>query len=151
MIGATLNPAGSVVMRTTAVGEDAALAQIIRLVEDAQGSKVPMQRLADQVSSVFVPIVILGAAVTFVLWALFGPDTENLTMAITTTIAVLIIACPCALGLATPTAVMVGTGRAAELGILIGNGEALEQARRLTAVVLDKTRAITQGRPAPPA
>ena len=148
VIGATLNTTGSVLIRTTAVGDDTALAQIIRLVEDAQGSKVPMQRLADKVSSVFVPAVIVGAAATFVLWAVFGPETENLTMAITTTIAVLIIACPCALGLATPTAVMVGTGRAAELGILISNGEALEQARRLTAVVLDKTGTITQGRPA---
>ena len=148
MIGATINTTGSVLIRTTAVGDDTALAQIIRLVEDAQGSKVPLQRLADQVSSVFVPTVILGAALTFVLWAVFGPETENLTMAISTTIAVLIIACPCALGLATPTAIMVGTGRAAELGILISNGEALEQARRLTAVVLDKTGTITHGRPA---
>jgi P-type Cu+ transporter len=148
VIGATLNTTGSVQIRTTAVGEDTALAQIVRLVEDAQGSKVPMQRLADKVSSVFVPAVILGAFATFVLWALFGPETENITMAITTTIAVLIIACPCALGLATPTAVMVGTGRAAELGILISNGEALEQARRVTAVVLDKTGTITQGKPA---
>ena len=131
VIGATLNTTGSVLIRTTAVGQDTALAQIIRLVEDAQGSKVPLQRLADKVSSVFVPAVILAAAATFVLWAVFGPGTENFTMAITTTIAVLIIACPCALGLATPTAVMVGTGRAAELGILISNGEALEQARRL--------------------
>lgn len=148
VIGATINTTGSVLIRTTAVGDDTALAQIIRLVEDAQGSKVPLQRLADQVSSVFVPTVILGAALTFALWAVFGPDTENLTMAISTTIAVLIIACPCALGLATPTAIMVGTGRAAELGILISNGEALEQARRLTAVVLDKTGTITHGRPA---
>jgi Cu+-exporting ATPase len=148
VIGATINTTGSLLIRTTAVGDDTALAQIIRLVEDAQGSKVPLQRLADRVSSVFVPTVIVGAAMTFVLWALFGPDTENLTMAITTTIAVLIIACPCALGLATPTAIMVGTGRAAELGILISNGEALEQAQRLTAVVLDKTGTITQGRPA---
>ena len=148
VIGATLNTTGSVQIQVTAVGEDTALAQIIRLVEDAQGSKVPMQRLADKVSSVFVPVVILGAVATAVAWAVFGPSTENLTMAITTTIAVLIIACPCALGLATPTAVMVGTGRAAELGILISNGEALEQARRLTAVVLDKTGTITQGKPA---
>ncbi len=130
VIGATLNTTGSVQIQVTAVGDDTALAQIIRLVEDAQGSKVPMQRLADKVSSVFVPTVIVAAFATFVLWAAFGPSTENLTMAITTTIAVLIIACPCALGLATPTAVMVGTGRAAELGILISNGEALEQARR---------------------
>ncbi|WP_457208914.1 heavy metal translocating P-type ATPase, partial [Nocardioides sp. P5_C9_2] len=148
VIGATLNTTGSVHIEVTAVGDDTALAQIIRLVEDAQGSKVPMQRLADKVSSIFVPAVILTAFATFVLWAVFGPATENLTMAITTTIAVLIIACPCALGLATPTAVMVGTGRAAELGILISNGEALEQARRLTAVVLDKTGTITEGKPA---
>lgn len=148
VIGATLNTTGSVHIEVTAVGDDTALAQIIRLVEDAQGSKVPMQRLADKVSSIFVPAVILTAFATFVLWAVFGPPTENLTMAITTTIAVLIIACPCALGLATPTAVMVGTGRAAELGILISNGEALEQARRLTAVVLDKTGTITEGKPA---
>ncbi len=148
VIGATINTTGSLLIRTTAVGDDTALAQIVRLVEDAQGSKVPLQRLADKVTSVFVPAVIVAAVSTFVLWTLFGPDTENLTMAITTTIAVLIIACPCALGLATPTAIMVGTGRAAELGILISNGEALEQAQRLTAVVLDKTGTITQGRPA---
>ncbi|HEX8496554.1 MAG TPA: copper-translocating P-type ATPase, partial [Actinomycetales bacterium] len=148
LIGATLNTTGTVLMRTTAVGDDTALAQIVRLVEDAQGSKVPMQRLADKVSSVFVPAVILTALLTALAWAVLGPDGESLTMAVTTSIAVLIIACPCALGLATPTAVMVGTGRAAELGILISNGEALEQARRLTAVVLDKTGTITQGKPA---
>ncbi|CCG02304.1 heavy metal translocating P-type ATPase [Blastococcus saxobsidens] len=148
LIGATINTTGTVLMRTTAVGDDTALAQIVRLVEDAQSSKVPMQRLADKVSSVFVPAVILTALLTALAWAVFGPDGESMTMAITTSIAVLIIACPCALGLATPTAVMVGTGRAAELGILISNGEALEQARRLTAVVLDKTGTITQGKPA---
>ncbi|MGY1619852.1 heavy metal translocating P-type ATPase [Geodermatophilus sp. SYSU D00691] len=144
VIGATLNRTGTVVLRATAVGADTALAQIVRLVEDAQGAKVPLQRLADRVSSWFVPIVLLLALATFVGWALFGA----MTMAITTTIAVLIIACPCALGLATPTAVMVGTGRAAELGILIGNGDALETARRVTAVVLDKTGTITRGKPA---
>ncbi|MGR6965808.1 heavy metal translocating P-type ATPase [Geodermatophilus sp. URMC 61] len=148
VIGATLNRTGTVVLRATAVGEDTALAQIVRLVEDAQGAKVPMQRLADRVSAWFVPIVLLLAAATFAVWVLVGPDTGRLTMAITTTIAVLIIACPCALGLATPTAVMVGTGRAAELGILIGNGDALETARRVTAVVLDKTGTITRGKPA---
>jgi Cu+-exporting ATPase len=148
LIGATLNTTGTVLMRTTAVGDDTALAQIVRLVEDAQGSKVPMQRLADKVSSVFVPAVIVTALLTALGWAVFGPDGESLTMAVATSIAVLIIACPCALGLATPTAVMVGTGRAAELGILISNGEALEQARRLTAVVLDKTGTITRGKPA---
>ncbi|MGZ4591803.1 MAG: heavy metal translocating P-type ATPase, partial [Actinomycetes bacterium] len=147
VIGATLNRTGSVIVRATAVGRDTALAQIVRLVEDAQGSKAPMQRLADRVSSWFVPAVLAAAAATFAGWALFGPDTGRMTMAIGATIAVLIIACPCALGLATPTAVMVGTGKAAELGILIGNGDALEQAKRLTAVVLDKTGTITRGRP----
>jgi Cu+-exporting ATPase len=148
VIGATLNRTGTVVLRATAVGADTALAQIVRLVEDAQGAKVPMQRLADRVSAWFVPIVLGLAAATFVVWTVLGPDTGSMTMAITTTIAVLIIACPCALGLATPTAVMVGTGRAAELGILVGNGDALETARRVTAVVLDKTGTITRGKPA---
>src|SRR3954471_19737014 len=148
VIGATTNRTGTVVLRATAVGADTALAQIVRLVEDAQGAKVPMQRLADRVSAWFVPIVLALAAATFAAWALLGPDTGSMTMAITTTIAVLIIACPCALGLATPTAVMVGTGRAAELGILIGNGDALETARRVTAVVLDKTGTLTRGKPA---
>ncbi|MEU1599071.1 heavy metal translocating P-type ATPase [Streptomyces sp. NPDC005708] len=148
VIGATINRTGTVVLRATAVGADTALAQIVRLVEDAQGAKVPLQSLADRVSAWFVPIVLGLAAATFVAWALLGPDAGRLTTAISTTIAVLIIACPCALGLATPTAVMVGTGRAAELGILIGNGDALETARRVTAVVLDKTGTITRGKPA---
>jgi Cu+-exporting ATPase len=147
VIGATMNGTGSLLVEVTAVGEDTTLAQIVRLVEDAQGSKAPMQRLADKVSAVFVPAVLAVAALTFAAWALFGPDDTKMVMAISTTIAVLIIACPCALGLATPTAVMVGTGKAAELGILIGDGEALEQAQRLTAVVLDKTGTITTGRP----
>jgi Cu+-exporting ATPase len=147
VIGATLNRTGSVVLRATAVGGDTTLAQIVRLVEDAQGSRAPMQRLADRVSAWFVPAVLVAAVLTFAAWAVLGPDTGRMTMAIGTTIAVLIIACPCALGLATPTAVMVGTGKAAELGILIGDGEALEQAKRLTAVVLDKTGTLTRGRP----
>jgi P-type Cu+ transporter len=147
VIGATMNRTGSLVVRATAVGPDTTLAQIVRLVEDAQGSRVPLQRLADRVSAIFVPAVLVAAVLTFAGWALLGPETGRLTMAIGTTIAVLIIACPCALGLATPTAVMVGTGKAAELGILIGDGEALEQAKRLTAVVLDKTGTITRGRP----
>ncbi len=147
VIGATLNRTGSIIFRATAVGRDTALAQIVRLVEDAQGGKPAMQRLADRVSSWFVPAVLVLAAATFAGWAMFGSGTGRLTMAIGTAIAVLIIACPCALGLATPTAVMVGTGKAAELGILIGNADALERARRLTAVVLDKTGTITRGRP----
>ena len=147
VIGATMNGIGSLLVEVSAVGGDTTLAQIVRLVEDAQGSKAPMQRMADRVSAVFVPAVLVAAALTFAAWALLGPDDTRMTMAITTTIAVLIIACPCALGLATPTAVMVGTGKAAEHGILIGDGEALEQAQRLTAVVLDKTGTITTGRP----
>jgi Cu+-exporting ATPase len=147
VIGATLNRTGCLVIQTRAVGQDTTLAQIVRLVEDAQGSKAPMQRLADQVSSWFIPVVLALAALTFAGWAVFGPDDGRWTLAIGTTIAVIIIACPCALGLATPTAIMVGTGQAAELGILIGSGEALEQARRLTAVVLDKTGTLTRGKP----
>ncbi|WP_345526763.1 heavy metal translocating P-type ATPase [Nocardioides endophyticus] len=147
VIGATVNTTGTLVVRTTAVGADSTLAQIVRLVEDAQASAPPMQRLADRVSAWFVPAVLVVALVTFLSWLAFGPEGERLTLAIGTTVAVLIIACPCALGLATPTAVMVGTGRAAELGILIGDGQALETARRLTAVVLDKTGTVTRGRP----
>ena len=147
VIGATANRTGTLVVRADAVGADSTLAQIIRLVEDAQGSQAPMQRLADQVSAWFVPAVLLAALATFIGWMAFGPDADRLVLAIGTTVAVLIIACPCALGLATPTAVMVGTGKAAELGILISDGRALETARRLTAVVLDKTGTITHGRP----
>jgi Cu+-exporting ATPase len=147
VIGATVNTTGTLVVRTTAVGADSTLAQIVRLVEEAQASAPPMQRLADRVSAWFVPAVLVVALVTFLSWLAFGPEGQRLTLAIGTTVAVLIIACPCALGLATPTAVMVGTGRAAELGILIGDGQALETARRLTAVVLDKTGTITRGHP----
>ncbi len=144
VIGATLNKTGSFVFRATKVGADTALAQIVRLVEEAQGSKAPIQRLADRVAGVFVPIVLVVAALTAVAWLVFGPSP---VFAVTVAIAVLIIACPCALGLATPTAIMVGTGKAAEHGILIRGGEALEQARRITAVVLDKTGTLTRGRP----
>ena len=147
VIGATVNTTGSVVVEVTAVGADTTLAQIVRLVEDAQGSKAPIQRLADVVSGVFVPAVILIAIVTFVAWTVFGDSTDGTTLALGTAMAVLIVACPCALGLATPTAIMVGTGKAAELGVLISGGEALEQARRVTAVVLDKTGTITRGEP----
>ena len=147
VIGSTLNKAGSFVFRTTRVGKDTALAQIVRLVEDTQGSKAFMQRLADTVASYFVPAVIGIAAVTFVVWLAFGPETARLSFAVSAAIAVLIIACPCALGLATPTAIMVGTGKAAELGVLIRGGEALEQARRINTIVLDKTGTLTRGRP----
>jgi Cu+-exporting ATPase len=144
VIGATLNKTGSFVFRATKVGQDTTLAQIVRLVEDAQGSKAPMQRLADTISSYFVPAVLVLAALTFVGWLALGLGVSN---ALSASIAVLIIACPCALGLATPTAIMVGTGKAAQYGILIRGGDALEQARRVDAVVLDKTGTITHGRP----
>ncbi|MBV9596434.1 MAG: heavy metal translocating P-type ATPase [Chloroflexi bacterium] len=147
VIGATLNKNGSFVFRATKVGKDTALAQIVRLVEEAQGSKSPMQRLADTVANYFVPAVIGIAAVTFVVWLVPGPETARLSFAVSAAIAVLIIACPCALGLATPTAIMVGTGKAAELGVLIRGGEALEQARRIDTIVLDNTGTLTRGRP----
>jgi Cu+-exporting ATPase len=149
LIGATINTTGTVLMRTTGRrGRHRARADRPAR-RDAQGSKVPMQRLAGQ-GARRCSCRPSSSPRWSPLWrgAVFGPDGESMTMAVTTSIAVLIIACPCALGLATPTAVMVGTGRAAELGILISNGEALEQARRLTAVVLDKTGTITQGKPA---
>ncbi|QDP96904.1 copper-translocating P-type ATPase [Microlunatus elymi] len=147
VIGATMNVTGSMVITATAVGEQSTLSKIIQLVEDAQASKPALQKLADRISSIFVPAVLIIAAGTFAAWMIFGPETDRLTLAITTTVAVLIIACPCALGLATPTAVMVGTGRAAELGMLISSSEALQTAHRLDAVVLDKTGTITAGRP----
>jgi P-type Cu+ transporter len=147
VIGATLNRTGTLLVTVTAVGADSTLAQIVRLVEGAQGAKAPMQRMADRVTAWFIPTVLAVAVLNFVAWNLFGPAGDRLTLALGTTVAVLIIACPCALGLATPTAVMVGTGRAAELGVLVGDGEALEKARRITSVVLDKTGTITQGRP----
>ncbi|HVB10114.1 MAG TPA: heavy metal translocating P-type ATPase [Bacillota bacterium] len=146
VIGATVNRTGSFVMRAAKVGRDTALAQIVRLVEEAQGSKAPVQQLADTISAYFVPAVLGIALLTFAGWLLLGP-APRLTMALDAAIAVLIIACPCALGLATPVAIMVGTGKAAELGILIRGGQALEQARRLDTVVLDKTGTLTQGRP----
>ena len=146
VFGATLNTTGLLRVRATAVGADSALARIIRLVEEAQGSKAPIQRLADAIAAVFVPVVFAIAALTFALWWAFGPSPA-LTFAILNAVAVLIIACPCALGLATPTAIMVGTGRAAQHGILIRNAEALERARRIDTVVLDKTGTLTEGRP----
>ena len=147
VIGATLNKTGSFVFRATKVGKDTALAQIVKLVEEAQGSKAPLQRLADTISGYFVPAVLILAAATFVGWLAFGPDPA-LTNALQVAIAVLVIACPCALGLAAPVAIMVGTGKAAENGILIRGGEALEQTRKIDTIVLDKTGTITRGKPA---
>jgi P-type Cu+ transporter len=146
VIGATMNASGSFVMRVERVGADTALAQIARLVEQAQGSKAPIQRVVDRVTARFVPVVVLIAAVAFAVWLLVGPE-PRLPAALTAAVAVLIIACPCAMGLATPTAIMVGTAKGAEAGILIRDGAALEQAQRITAVVLDKTGTITEGQP----
>ena len=146
VIGATVNRQGLLRFRATRVGQDTVLAQIIRLVQDAQGSKAPIQRLADRVAAVFVPVVVGIALVTFALW-MFGAGA-GFTPSLLNMIAVLVIACPCALGLATPTAIMVGTGKGAEMGILIKGGASLEQAGRVTAVVLDKTGTLTRGEPA---
>ncbi len=147
VFGATLNTTGALRVVATKVGADTALQQIVRLVQEAQGSKAPIARLADRISGVFVPIVIAIAAASFAAWWFLGPAETRLSMALITAVSVLIIACPCALGLATPTAIMVGTGLGAERGILIRGGEALETAHKLTAIVLDKTGTITQGKP----
>jgi Cu+-exporting ATPase len=144
IVGATINKQGLLKFEATRVGAETALAQIIRLVQEAQGSKAPIQRLADQVASVFVPAVIATAFATFAVWWALGGD---FTTAVIRLVAVLVIACPCALGLATPTAIMVGTGKGAELGILFKNSEALETAHRLQVVVLDKTGTLTVGEP----
>ena len=147
VIGATINKTGSFRFEATKVGKETALAQIIKLVEEAQGSKAPIQRLADIISAYFVPAVIGLATITFVLWLVFGP-APALTFALLNFVAVLIIACPCALGLATPTAIMVGTGKGAENGVLIRSAEALETAHKIKAIILDKTGTLTRGRPA---
>ncbi len=143
VFAATINRTGAFRFRATKIGKDTALAQIIRMVDEAQGSKAPIQQLADKVSGIFVPIVLGVAAVTFLAWFFIAGFTHALIYAV----AVLVIACPCSLGLATPTALMVGTGKGAELGVLIKGGEALQQAHRITTVVLDKTGTITQGKP----
>ncbi|UCG09844.1 MAG: heavy metal translocating P-type ATPase [Dehalococcoidia bacterium] len=146
VIGATINKTGSFRFEATKVGKDTTLARIIRLVEEAQGSKAPIQRLADIIASYFVPTGIGIAIVTFIIWYIVGP-APSLTFALLNFIAVLIIACPCALGLATPTAIMVGTGKGAEHGILIRDAEALERSHQINTVLLDKTGTLTQGEP----
>ncbi|MDP3451255.1 MAG: copper-translocating P-type ATPase, partial [Anaerolineaceae bacterium] len=153
VIGATLNKLGMIKFEATKIGKETALAQIIRLVEEAQGSKAPIQKLVDRISNYFVPAVIGIALLTFVAWMLFGPplainsDVSVFTRALIVMVAVLVIACPCAMGLATPTAVMVGTGRGAEMGVLLKTSEALERAGHVKMVVLDKTGTITKGQP----
>jgi Cu+-exporting ATPase len=148
VIGATMNGTGSFRFRATKVGRDTVLQQIVRMVEQAQGQRAPIARLADRVSGYFTPIVICIAILAFVVWFIAAPLESRLSYALVSFVSVLIIACPCALGLATPTAVLVGTGRGAERGILVKGGEALETAHRLTTIVLDKTGTITRGQPA---
>jgi Cu+-exporting ATPase len=147
VIGGTINKAGSFRFRAEKVGRDTVLAQIVRLVREAQGSKAPIARLADQISAYFVPAVMGIALLAFVAWFVLAPSGEAFRFALTCAVSVLIIACPCALGLATPTAIMVGTGKGAEYGVLIKSGAALETACRLDTIVLDKTGTITQGHP----
>ena len=163
LIGATINQHSLLHMRATKVGADTVLANIIRLVEQAQGSKAPIQRLADKISSIFVPIILIIAVLTFIAWTLIGNlvglsaseqmshmvmvGTNPWITALVAAVAVLVVACPCALGLATPTAIMVGTGKGAEKGILIKGGESLERMQAVRAVLLDKTGTITRGKP----
>lgn len=146
VIGATINKTGSFTYKAEKVGAETALAQIIKLVEDAQGSKAPIQRMADKVASIFVPVVIAIALVTFAVWFFFGPE-PSFTFAFISFVSVMIIACPCAMGLATPTGIMVGTGKGAEYGVLIKGGESLETAHKISAVVFDKTGTLTKGEP----
>ena len=146
VIGGTLNGSGSFTYEATRVGADTVLAQIVRLVQEAQGSRAPIQRLADAVTGVFVPVVLAIAAATFAIWLAFGPE-PSFNFALVSAITVLIIACPCALGLATPTSIMVGTGKGAENGVLFRNAESLERLQHVRTVVLDKTGTLTEGRP----
>jgi P-type Cu+ transporter len=147
VVGATVNRSGSFEFRATRVGRDTVLQQIVRMVEEAQGRRAPIARLADRVSAYFTPAVLCIAFATFVVWFIAAPVETRLTAALVRAVSVLIIACPCALGLATPTAVMVGTGRGAESGVLFKGGEALETAHKIQTIVLDKTGTITEGRP----
>jgi Cu+-exporting ATPase len=144
--GGTINGTGSFVMKTERVGADTLLAQIVKMVSEAQRSRAPIQRLADVVASYFVPAVLLSAVITFVVWAVYGPQ-PHYAHALVNAVAVLIIACPCALGLATPMAIMVGTGRGAREGVLISNAEALELLEKIDTLVVDKTGTLTEGRP----
>jgi Cu+-exporting ATPase len=162
LVGATINQRGLLQMRATKVGADTVLAHIIRMVEQAQGSKAPIQRLADTIAGIFVPVVLVIATLTFMVWAIVGhtvglpvtgmsmldtSSTNAWIVALVAAVAVLVVACPCALGLATPTAIMVGTGKGAEQGILIKGGESLERIQAVRAVLLDKTGTITRGKP----
>jgi Cu+-exporting ATPase len=146
VVGGTINKTGGFTFRATRIGADTVLSQIIRMVEQAQGAKLPIQALVDKITAWFVPAVMAAAALTFVIWLIFGPEPA-MTFALVNAVAVLIIACPCAMGLATPTSIMVGTGRAAELGVLFRQGEALQSLKEINVVALDKTGTLTIGRP----
>jgi Cu+-exporting ATPase len=146
VIGGTLNGQGAFVMRADRVGQDTVLARIVQMVAAAQRSRAPIQRLADEVSAWFVPAVVVIAAIAFVAWLIWGPDPRA-AYAIVAAVTVLIIACPCALGLATPMSIMVGVGRGAQAGVLIKSAEALERMERIDTLVVDKTGTLTQGRP----
>ena len=146
VIGGTLNQSGGVIMRADKVGSDTLLARIVQMVASAQRSRAPIQRLADRVSAWFVPAVIAAALIAFAVWALFGPQ-PRLAYALVAAVSVLIIACPCALGLATPMSIMVGVGRGAQSGVLIRNAEALERMERVDTLVIDKTGTLTEGKP----
>jgi P-type Cu+ transporter len=146
VVGGTVNGQGSLTFAATRVGNDTVLSQIIRMVEAAQGSKLPIQALVDRVTRYFVPVVIGIAILTFLVWVIVGP-APALTLALVNAVAVLIIACPCAMGLATPTSIMVGTGKGAEMGVLFRGGDALQALRGIEVVALDKTGTLTEGRP----
>ena len=146
VVGGTINKTGSFEFEISAVGDNSVLGQIIKMVEEAQGSKAPIQNLADKIAAIFVPAVIGIASITFIVWLIIGGE-HSFNLALINFVAVLIIACPCALGLATPTALMVGTGKGAQFGILIKNGSSLELAHKITTVIFDKTGTITEGKP----
>jgi P-type Cu+ transporter len=146
IVGGTINGTGSFVMKVQHVGADTLLAQIVKMVSEAQRSRAPIQRLADTVASYFVPAVLAASVITFAVWAIFGPEPRY-AHALINAVAVLIIACPCPLGLATPMAIMVGTGRGAAEGILIQNAEALETFEKVNTLIVEKTGTLTEGRP----
>ncbi len=146
VVGGTVNKTGAFTLKATRVGADTVLSQIIRMVEEAQGTKPPIQRLADKIAGIFVPVVLVFAALTFAVWLFYGPDPA-LSFAFVTSVSVLLIACPCAMGLATPTAIMVGSGKGAEMGVLFRKGAALEVLARVDTVILDKTGTLTKGQP----
>ncbi|HBR38758.1 MAG TPA: heavy metal translocating P-type ATPase, partial [Sulfitobacter pontiacus] len=146
VVGGTVNGTGALVYRATHVGADTTLSQIVRMVEDAQGAKLPVQDMVNRITMWFVPVVMAIAAATFLVWLAFGPQ-PSLGHALVASVAVLIIACPCAMGLATPTSIMVGTGRGAEMGVLFRKGDALQVLAEVDTIALDKTGTLTAGRP----